>query len=165
MSVQLRPACLEDAPVLRTMIWALARYHGDFPAVTQDFLRAHAFSPEAADFFWIAEYAGHVVGFAKARLITDFARALRELDVDMLWVEDAQRGQGIGRRLIAAMAAEGVRRHCQEFRISARKGNAGAVAAYRKLGLQEKDKGDSLRFIGTDADLIRLAQLSNSLSQ
>jgi ribosomal protein S18 acetylase RimI-like enzyme len=157
MSAVIRPALQADAAAIRDMIWALASYHGDRAEVTTDFFYKYAFAKPEVYGFFLLELAGAAQGFAKYNIMTDFAKAHKQVDLDMLWVNPAARGQGHSTALIRAVCQFALQQGCTSFRIAARKGNPQAIAIYQRLKLTETDKGDSVRFIGDLAQLQHLA--------
>lgn len=157
MSIVIRAATRADAIIIRDFIWALAAYHGDRAEVTTDFFYQHAFAKPEVYGFFLLEAHGQPQGFAKYTFFTDFAQATKQVDLDMLWVNQAARGKGFSTMLIRHICQFALEQGCDSFKITARKNNPQAVAIYQRLKLTEKDRGDSVRFLGDIEQLKRLA--------
>jgi ribosomal protein S18 acetylase RimI-like enzyme len=92
---------------------------------------ARAFLDDPNVLFWIAEDAGAVVGFLSCQLVRRRAEA-PELLLYEIGVRSAHRRRGVGRALVAAMAAWMEARAIAEVWVLA--DNDGAVEFYRACG-------------------------------
>jgi GNAT superfamily N-acetyltransferase len=77
--------------------------------------------------------------------------ASRSMWLHDLFVRPAARGQGVGRALMAAVAAETVRRGCASLEWSVHLANAGAIEFYRRLGAT----GADVRILALDGERLR----------
>ncbi len=145
----IRPAQVADVPVLAGMIRNLSLYHGDVSPMSDAFLQEHAFGSNPYGFFIIAEQNGVPLGFSQYAFRIDYPFAIRNMILHLLYVNEAARGQGAGRQLIAASIRNGLAAGCQKFRINCEKDNTSTLAVYRRFGFKETDSGESIRF---DAD-------------
>jgi GNAT superfamily N-acetyltransferase len=102
-SIRVRVACGADADALLPLIQAHADYEKGEASTTGADLRAALDGPRRRLWAWIAEQAGRPIGYATAT--QDFATwtGLPFLHLDCLFVQDDQRGNGAGARLLDAV--------------------------------------------------------------
>lgn len=154
--ITVRFATADDAPLLLRLIRELAVFERAPEAVvaTADDLRAHGFGPqpqfEAILAFLDDEPAG--VAVFHARFSTWLGRP--GLYLEDLYVAEAARGRGVGRRLMVRLAAIAVERGWGRIDFHVLDWNP-ARRFYEKLGLGHV--GDWLRYGGDEAALRRLA--------
>ncbi|GAB4168900.1 MAG: GNAT family N-acetyltransferase [Thalassobaculales bacterium] len=82
----------------------------------------------------LAFAAGMPVGFAAYALAWPGAGLAPTLYLKQLYVEPGQRGQGVGRRLMAALAREARAAGCARMEWTVLRDNADALAFYQRLG-------------------------------
>lgn len=114
---------------------ALNRHEGLSPhAFTPAIIRRDAFGPRAAFRVFVAAVDGRLVGYASFLPGYNTDIALAELWMLDLFVVPSERGRGIGRALVRAVARETVRRRltCLEWGVRGR--NTRARRFYRRLG-------------------------------
>lgn len=87
----------------------------------------------------IAERAGRAVGYALFTNGYNTDIAARAVWLDDLFVEEEARGDGVGRRLLAAVARLAVDRGARSLWWGVRSGNRKARAFYATLGAQDDD--------------------------
>lgn len=87
----------------------------------------------------VAEGDG-IVGYATATIDFSTWRAREFLHMDCLYVRAAQRGAGIGARLLAALRDEARARGIDEMQWQTPDWNAGAARFYRRLGASESTR-------------------------
>ena len=106
----------------------------------------------------VAELAGAPVGFALffPTYSTFLARA--GMHLEDLYVTPAARGQGVGRALLAHLAALSVQRGYGRLEWAVLDWNAPAIGFYRELGAVPMDEWTTWRL--ADAPLEALAQLA-----
>ena len=146
----IRPATIDDVPLIRALIAELAEYEklADAAVATDDDLRAQLFGAQPAAEVLIGEVDGVPAGFAL--FFHNFSTFLgkRGLYLEDLFVRPAARGAGLGRHLMAALARIAVQRNCGRFEWSVLDWNAPAIAFYRKLGAAGMDEWTVQRLEG-----------------
>ncbi len=135
-STIIRAAQPADVPVLVQMIEELAEYerlrdqcHADPPA-----LHEHLFGPVPRAEVLLAERVGQPVGFALFFHNFSTFECAPGLYVEDVYVRPACRGQGIGRALMARLAALAVERGCRRCEWSVLDWNQSAIDFYGQLG-------------------------------
>lgn len=153
----IRPARPDDAADLLRLIRALAAYEREPDAVeaTEESLRAALFSPASAVHALIGEDGGRTVGMAIWFLAFSTWTGRPTLYLEDIFVEADQRGRGVGRELMTALAAEAVQRGCARMDWSVLNWNAPSIAFYRRLGARAMTEWTSWRLDGPE--LARLA--------
>jgi GNAT superfamily N-acetyltransferase len=133
---RIRPAVAADAAAIHAMLLAIAATTGetDQIASTPDDLARHGFGAAPAFRALIAEADGTPVGLCLSFTTFSSWRGRLGLYVQDLYVDPALRGGGLGRRLLAAAAAEAARLGATHMRLSVDAGNAAAEAFYRRVG-------------------------------
>lgn len=154
----LRFAGPDDAPTLLAFIRELAAYEREPDAVevTEATLREQLASSAPPFECLIAELEGEPAGFALFFHTYSTWRGRRGLWLEDLYVRPARRGEGIGRRLLAALARIARDRGCARFEWSVLDWNEPAIRFYRSLGAVPLDEwtrwrldGDALEALGT----------------
>ena len=156
--LSIRPATIDDVPLIRALIAELAEYErlADAAVATDDDLRAQLFGAQPAAEVLIGEVDGEAAGFAL--FFHNFSTFLgkRGLYLEDLFVRPAFRGLGLGRHLMAALARIALQRDCGRFEWSVLDWNAAAIAFYRRLGAVGMDawtvqrlEGDALHALAS----------------
>lgn len=131
-----RPAAPADARELLRLIGELAVYEKLEHMVegTERGLAEALFGPRPAAEALIAERGGRAVGFAL--YFTTFSTFLCKpgLYLEDLFVEPAHRGQGIGRTLLARLAALAAERDCGRLEWRVLDWNEPSIRFYESLG-------------------------------
>ena len=134
--LSIRPASIDDVPLIRALIAELAEYErlADAAVATDDDLRAQLFGAQPAAEVLIGEVDGQAAGFAL--FFHNFSNFLgkRGLYLEDLFVRPAFRGTGLGMHLMAALARIAVQRDCGRFEWSVLDWNAPAIGFYRRIG-------------------------------
>ena len=134
--LSIRPASIDDVPLIRALIAELAEYErlADAAVATDDDLRAQLFGAQPAAEVLIGEVDGEPTGFAL--FFHNFSTFLgkRGLYLEDLFVRPAFRGTGLGKHLMAALARIAVQRDCGRFEWSVLDWNAPAIGFYRRIG-------------------------------
>lgn len=134
--LSIRPAGMDDVPLIRQLIAELADYErlAHAAVATDETLRAQLFGAQPAAEVLIGEVDGQPAGFAL--YFHNFSTFLgkRGLYLEDLFVRPAFRGVGLGRHLMAALARIAVQRDCGRFEWSVLDWNAPAIGFYRRLG-------------------------------
>ncbi|MFC3688735.1 GNAT family N-acetyltransferase [Aquipuribacter hungaricus] len=161
MSPTVRPARPDDIPAVHRLVRALAAYEREPDAVeaSADDLVAALFAPHPLVHCLVAEHEGAVVGTAVWFVSFSTWRGRHGIWLEDLVVDEAARGQGVGRALLQALAAECVRRGWTRLEWSVLDWNTPAQGFYRALGAATQDEwttwrldGDALAALGTAGD-------------
>lgn len=102
--ITIRQAGAEDAERLNAALRHLSRDIGDEHGATADMLARAGFGANPAFRAQLAEADGKVVGAALYSPVFSTVRAGAGVYVSDLWVSEAVRGKGLGRRLLQAVA-------------------------------------------------------------
>ncbi|XP_072006192.1 spermidine/spermine N(1)-acetyltransferase-like protein 1 isoform X3 [Engystomops pustulosus] len=145
MECIIRPAEPRDSPHIMRMIRELAEYEKitHFITLSEDVLHRDGFG-ETPWFRSVvaelpeAERSETGVPFAGYALFANSYSSWtgRTLHLEDLYVSPRFRGRGLGRRLMARVAQEGLRSGCSQIHLSVLKWNTPAVSLYRSLGAQ-----------------------------
>lgn len=142
--LRIRPARPEDAGIIAELANALNRYEGRLASpFTAELVRRDGFGPDPAFSALLAEEDGAVVGYAMFHPAYNSDVAARELWLVDLFVVAAVRGRGVGRALLAAVAAEALRRGAATLSWGVRSSNDVARAFYERIGARD----DGLRIL------------------
>ena len=156
-AITVRFATAEDCGLLLRLIRELATFERapDAVVATEADLRRHGFGPEPQFEAILAFLDGEPAGVAlfHARFSTWVGRPCMYLED--LYVCETARGRGVGRRLMARLAAIAVERGWGRIDFQVLDWNP-ARCFYEKLGLAHI--GDWLRYGGDEASLRRLAE-------
>ncbi|ABG31916.1 N-acetyltransferase [Roseobacter denitrificans] len=131
-----------DVPDLMAALQALARNLDDPFKVTPEDVSKALFGPDSFTMALLARQGGKVFGAVFAAPLFTTLGGGAVLYVSDLWVDASVRKQSLGRRLLAAAAAEGASRwQTSGIRLTVYSDNAPARAFYAKLGfvVNEKD--------------------------
>ena len=146
-SISLRPAAPEDAPVLLTLVRALAEYErapADVVATESDYGRALSASPPEMEAL-LAEEHGVPLGFALFFPTWSTWRGRPGIHLEDLFVVPEARGRGIGRSLLSRVAAIAVERGCARLEWQVLDWNEPALAFYRSLGARSLNEWIAMR--------------------
>ena len=157
---RIRFAGIGDLPLILDFIKKLAEYEGMLGEVvaTEDLLREWIFEKQKAEVL-IAEKDGAPAGFAL--FFHNFSTFLGRagLDLEDLYENPALRGAGIGKALLARLAALAVERGCGRVEWWCLDWNKPSIGFYRSLGAQAMDDwtvyrltGDAMRALADTAD-------------
>jgi GNAT superfamily N-acetyltransferase len=158
LAASLRFAVRADVPEILRLIRALAEYEklSHEVVATEAALAQTLFGAKPAAEVLLAEQGGRAVGFALFFQNYSTFLARPGIYLEDLFVEPAQRGQGLGRQLLSAVAKLAVERGCGRFEWAVLDWNAPAIGFYEKLGAKPmKDwkvmrlTGEALRKLGS----------------
>ena len=148
--LSIRPATIDDVPLIRALIGELAEYErlADAAVATDADLRAQLFGERPAAEVLIGEVDGEPAGFAL--FFHNFSTFLgkRGLYLEDLFVRPAHRGSGLGKHLMAALARIAVQRDCGRFEWSVLDWNEPAIGFYRRIGATGMDEWTVQRLEG-----------------
>lgn len=134
-SPAIRPFRRKDAPQIARMMRKLAAFHGDTAkATTKDFIKCCS-GRQKTTHAWLAWRENEAAGFLIAYDRMNFVSGQKTRVVDLLYVEETARRQGIGKALLAAAAKDALKRDCASFLVTAHPANAIAKGFYKTLGL------------------------------
>jgi len=157
----IRPARAADVPTIYQLIRDLADYEHALPEVTgtEDDLHRSLFGPKPAVYAHVAEHEGQVGGFALWFLNYSTWVGQHGIYLEDLYVKPELRGLGLGRALLAELAALCVERGYGRLEWWVLDWNEPARGFYRSLGAVSMDEwtvfrltGDALARLGAPAD-------------
>lgn len=156
-ALTIAPATAHDVPLILALIRELADYEqlSDQVSATEAALRASLFGERPAAEVLVARSGGEPAGFAL--FFPNYSTFLAKpgIYLEDLFVRTAFRGQGIGKALLASVAALAVARGCGRFEWSVLDWNDPAIGFYRRLGARPLDDWTMFRIAG--AELAALA--------
>jgi GNAT superfamily N-acetyltransferase len=161
MSTTIRQAVPADVPLILEFIRALALFEREPDAVTAteaDLLR-DGFGPEPYYHCLIAEQDGKPAAFAFYFFNYSTWTGRPGLYLEDLYVHTEFRGLGIGKALLARVAAIAVEKNCPRLQWEVLDWNTPAVEFYKSLGASFLDEWRNVRMIGEA--LAKLAALDN----
>jgi len=141
----IRPVERADMSVAAAMLAKLADHvrPGFVPLADADSLERYG--PTGMRLFeaLIARRGDEAVGLCLYTYMFSGWRGRPGLFIHDLYVESAERGSGLGRKLLAAAISREMPRGCAFVRLDVDKANAGAIAFYGRLGfaVEEHDHG------------------------
>jgi GNAT superfamily N-acetyltransferase len=153
----IRAACPDDAELLANLVRELAVYEKlEHQALaTPDDFRRNLFGPRPAAEAVVAEVDGQPVGFALWFTTFSTFRGQPGLYLEDLFVKPDFRGRGIGKGLLAFLAALAVERGCGRLEWAVLNWNEPAIGFYRSVGARPMDEWTVYRI--DDEPLRRLA--------
>lgn len=135
--LHIRPATIDDAPLLRSMIRELADYEHELHQVTitDEDLRRDGFGHNSRFRALIAEWDHEPVGYA---LFFGYYStwAGRGLFLEDLFVREKFRGRGIATALLARVARIAVDDRCRGMHWEVLSWNTNAIEIYKALGAE-----------------------------
>ncbi|MFL5574359.1 MAG: GNAT family N-acetyltransferase [Gemmatimonadaceae bacterium] len=139
-----------DVPHILELIKGLAEYER-LPhevVATEERLRESLFGPRPDAEVVVAWAGEEAAGFALFFHNYSTFLGRRGLALEDLFVRPRWRGQGLGRRLLAHLAALAVERRCGRFEWSVLDWNEGAIRFYRSVGAVAMDDWTTYRLTG-----------------
>ena len=156
--ITIRPATEADVPLILRFIRELAEYERLLHEVvaTEEGLRETLFGARPAAEVVIAEDGREPAGFAL--FFHNYSTFLAQpgIYLEDLYVRPEARGRGVGRALLAHLAALGRARGCGRLDWWVLNWNESAIRFYRSLGAQSMDDWTVFRLTGES--LARLAE-------
>ena len=146
----IRAATPADVSEIVAMVHELAEYEREPTAcrLTRGQLSAALFGNAPALFCHVAEVDGALAGCALWFLNFSTWEGVHGIYLEDLFVRPADRGQGIGRALLAALAGVCVQRGYGRLEWSVLDWNAPSIAFYRALGAVAMDEWTTYRLGG-----------------
>jgi GNAT superfamily N-acetyltransferase len=148
--LQIRPAGRADVPLLFSLVRALADYERAPERVTgsEAMLDAALFGPAAVAEAVLAEREGAAIGFALFYTTFSTWQCLPGMWLEDLFVLPEQRRGGVGRRLLAHLAAIAGERGYGRLEWSALDWNTPAIDFYRGIGAEMLGEWEHFRLEG-----------------
>jgi GNAT superfamily N-acetyltransferase len=141
-AITIRPATIDDAATILSFIRQLAEYERllDRVVATEDRLRESLFGETPAAEVLLAFVEARPVGFAL--FFHNFSTFLgsRGLYLEDLFVVPDARGQGVGRRLLQALARLAVERRCGRLEWAVLDWNEPALRFYKSLDARQMNE-------------------------
>jgi GNAT superfamily N-acetyltransferase len=155
-ALSIRPATSTDLPLIAALIRALADYEelADEVRFDEAVLREKLFGPRPYAEVLIGELDGVPQGFALFFHNFSTFEGKPGIYLEDLFVRPEARGSGLGKALLAELAALALARDCARLEWSVLDWNAPAIGFYKKLGARLMDEWTVMRVDG--ADLARL---------
>lgn len=156
----IRPATAIDTGLILSLIRELADYEREPDAVetTEAHLSTALYGPTPRVFCDIAEWNGEAAGFCLWFYNYSTWRGRHGLYLEDLFVRPAFRKSGIGRALLAQLAARCVRENLARMEWAVLDWNALAIGVYRSIGAEILEEwricrltGDALRSLAGSA--------------
>lgn len=145
----IRPAVAADAPLVLSLIHALAEYEREPDAVkiTLDDLLRDAFGPQPILYILLAESDGQPAGFVLYFFNYSTWAGRPGLYIEDLFLFPAFRGRGLGRALFAHLAAVALGRGCSRLQWQVLDWNQPAIDFYQHLGAEFLDSWRTMRIL------------------
>ncbi len=161
----IRMAGAGDVETIAGLVRELAIYEKleQHANASPDDFRRHLFGPRPAAEAVLAELDGQPVGFALWFSTFSTFRGQPGLYLEDIFVKPACRGRGIGKALLATVAAKAVERGCGRLEWSVLDWNAPAIGFYRSLGARPMDEWTVYRI--DEEPLRALAEMERTLLQ
>ncbi len=136
MTPLLRDAVPADIPVLLRLTRALAAHEGQPERVTatEDDLRRAFFGAPPVAWALLVERDGVPLGYAAWTFRFRMYSGRSLMHATTVFVEEAARGQGIGRAIFADLARRALAAGCDRLEWGVKDDNVAAVAFYDRLG-------------------------------
>jgi GNAT superfamily N-acetyltransferase len=153
-ALRIRAARPEDVPVLLELFMELADYEhlGHEMHATKELVTEALFGERPAAEALLAEVGGETAGYALYYPTFSTFLAIQGIWLEDLFVRPSQRKGGIGRALLAAVAAAARGRGAKRLEWSALDWNELALGFYRGLGAQQMTQWITHRLIGAELE-------------
>jgi|SRR5687767_8198930 GNAT superfamily N-acetyltransferase len=154
--IVIRNAVVEDTPLILWFIEQLAEYERlrHEAVATEEGLRSSLFGPRPDAEVILASVAGEPAGFALFFHNYSTFMGKRGLYLEDLFVKAEFRGNGVGRRLLAYLAALAKERDCGRFEWSVLDWNEPAIQFYKSLGARCMEEWRIFRLTGQSLDAL-----------
>ena len=142
MSLHIRAATNDDSALVFSLMCELAEYQKLSHEVdaTEASVVAALFGPQPQVYCDIAEWEGEPVGFTLWFLNFSSFRGRHGIYLEDLYVRSGQRGRGVGKALLVALAKRCVENGWTQFEWSVLKWNAESIAFYQSMGAKMMDE-------------------------
>ena len=152
----IRPATVDDVPVVVALVHELAAYEREPDAVvaTDEHFRAALFGPDPRVHCLVAEADGGIVGFAIWFVTFSTWLGTHGIYLEDLFVRPQARGGGQGRALLTELARIAVERGYGRVEWAVLDWNVDAQGFYRSLGAAPQDDWTVWRLTGAALDTL-----------
>lgn len=146
----IREATPADVPDILRLVRELAAYERepDAVATTEAYLHTWLFGPDPVASVLVAEAAGRVVGIALWFRTYSTWTGVPGIYLEDLYVEPGQRGSGLGKALLAALARIAVDRGYQRVEWAVLDWNTPSIEFYEALGARPMQEWTTYRLTG-----------------
>lgn len=153
-SINIRAAIPADAPLIFDLVCELAAYEKLSYAVdaTREMIAVALFGKEVRLFCEIAEWDGQAAGLAIWFLNFSTFRGRHGIYLEDLFVRPAYRGRGLGKALMARLAARCVDEGYARFEWSVLDWNAPSISFYQSIGAKMMDDWKICRLTGPELE-------------
>lgn len=148
---RIRRARPDDVPAIVDLVYGLAEYERapQECRLTGEQLQTALFGEKPAVFCHVAETGGEVVGCALWFLNFSTWRGVHGIYLEDLFVRPEQRGSGLGKALLIALAQECVNNGYERLEWSVLDWNTPAIDFYKSLGALSQDQWTTFRLTDT----------------
>lgn len=160
MTISTRPAAPADLPLIAQLIRDLAEYEklaGDV-RFDEAVLGQKLFGPRPYAEVVIGELGGQALGFALFFHNFSTFEGRPGIYLEDLFVRPEARGSGLGKALLAHLAALAVDRDCARLEWSVLDWNEPAIGFYKKLGARLMDEWTVMRLDGAELSQLGAAK-------
>ena len=164
MASPIRPARPRDVARIHELIVELATYEraADMVRSTPEQLREALFGPEPAAYALVAEADSAVVGFALYFRNFSTWEGVHGIYLEDLYVAPEQRGLGLGKALLVALAEIAVQRGYARLEWAVLNWNQPSIEFYRALGAVPMEDWTVYRLAGPALDRVAAAAAGRS---
>lgn len=150
MTLKIRKAAHGDAALIGAFIRELAVYEklGDEVEATPTAIDRALFCADPKAFALIAEWKGEACGFALYFFNFSTFLGRHGVYLEDLFVRESHRGKGIGKALLARLAAIAMENDCGRLEWWVLDWNAASIAFYKSLGAVAMDEWTVYRIAG-----------------
>lgn len=120
------------------MIQRLAEQHHDVSKAQAADLLKYAFGPSKISHIWVAQHNNDLVGFIEANYAVNYPEQLVHVHVNLIYVRDEYRQQGVALALIQTVIAASMKLGCNSLHIEAYSTNEAANRFYQSIGLDNR---------------------------
>jgi ribosomal protein S18 acetylase RimI-like enzyme len=154
---RIREAEAAELETVAAMIRKLAEHIGTgfVPKTTGADLLAHGAAGRGRFTILVAEHEHGLVGFCLYSWLFSAWRGRPGVYLSDLYVDEAQRGAGLGIALLRAVLAREAHEDCGFILLEVDRTNASARAFYERIGFVLKDHDDSFILAGAALDRLR----------